>query len=209
MDYSKLPLLYPEGQQEEVSLCCGFVHQKRRETIESILDRISRLERAQGMKVNMLWARMEEKREEAIQCNKRKDLDAAKSHVRLYMQEDQKRKRLIAKRENLVGIYNALQTAYDNAVMAHTINDSNATLESLAAATPNLDDLMDRLRDNLNVVNDENEILAEPIKIEDDDVEMQLNDMIERRDEEEDLKLELPNVPQQKQHQNKKKMLVL
>lgn len=201
MEYAFSPLLGKEDE-EEVSLCCGFVRQKRRkrqETISDLLDRLGELERAENMRANGLWSQMAEKKQEAVKANREGDVDGARSHTRIFMQIKAKRIKMLKKRENLISISDTLGTAYQNAVQAHLISDSNATLESLAAAMPgDLDDLVDRLKDNLQITEEGSERLSEPLVFQNEDVDEELNGMIERRDDEEAMGLELPDAFQPK-----------
>lgn len=199
MKYS--PLLDAQNSESQsLTFCCGLIRQKRHKQelkdthISDILDRLHELERAQTLRENMLWSQYCEKRNEALQAKKQGDLDGARHHTRLCLQLKAKRQRILLKKENLIQISEALQTAHSNAVMAHTIKESNATLEGLMAATPNLDDLMDRLKDNLEMVEEGNQLLSEPV-FNEHDVDEELTAMMEQRNEEESLRLDLPDAP--------------
>jgi hypothetical protein len=211
MEYSSAPLLSSKDEEEEtISLCCGFIHQKRRkpqETVSSVLERLAELDRAQTMKINSLWSHMCEKREEAVRANKQGDVEGAKSHVRIFIQMKEKRAKMFAKHENLLSVSNTIKVAYENAILANTIKESNATLESLAAATPDIHDLMDRLHDNLYIAEETNEILAEPVFTK-EDVEDELKIMIDRRDSVEATLLNLPDVPSKEKKKNQNKQMV-
>lgn len=202
------PLL---DKQETVSMCCGLIHQRRKKqdlkdsNVEDVVDRLAELERAQTQKENQIWSEMCELQNDAVNAKRVGNLEKARYAVKRYLKLKEDQKRLLQKLGNLTSLREMLVHAYSNAVSANLVASSNATLEGLIKAMPeNLDDLMDRLRDNLDVVEEMDQTLAEPVVVvEMDDIDEALNDLISKRDDEEDAKLgPLPSVPQRGEKKN-------
>lgn len=200
------PLL---DKQETVSMCCGLIHQRRKKqdlkdsNVEDVVDRLAELERAQTQKENQIWSEMCELQNDAVNAKRVGNLEKARYAVKRYLKLKEDQKRLLQKLGNLTSLREMLVNAYSNAVSANLVANSNATLEGLIKAMPeNLDDLMDRLRDNLDVVEETNQTLAESV-VEMDDIDTVLDDLISKRDDEEDAKLgPLPSVPQKGEKTN-------
>jgi hypothetical protein len=164
---------------------------KEENSVETLMERLQRRIRAQTLQAEQHRNDQMEHGLRAESCAKKSDRIGA----RHYLAEAQKAGFYydleLKQKSNLQEIHRKLREAVINAETIKHLSAASLTLEQLHKEMPleKLDDIMDSLQDGMIQTNQQSEILS--FRLNDEDVDAELEDLMERKNQE----VLLPNVP--------------
>lgn len=157
-------------------LSCCFPHkaEEEHESVELVLTRLHQLQRAQLSKAAGLLNDVREEELDIMRARQSNDIVGARGHAARILIYKQQRDALMKKCENLQRIASQIGVAKDNLATASLLSSSSMTMAQLVAATPNVLDLMDELRQGMLAVERTGDLLGEEWQPSQHLVEMEL-----------------------------------
>ena len=167
------------------------------QSVQEVVSRLQRRLRAMHMQLAGIRHDDEEATMEARQALKRGDTIRARAHARVALQHRALWTREHAKYENLNQVLITIREAQRNVSVAKLMAESSCTLGQLRdkMGAAEVEDLMDRIRDQAAEVTQDTRVLAEVLDEEDPAIESEMEQLRQRIQEEESADLVLPNVP--------------
>lgn len=185
------------GVSASASVCCGLLsHQKRHvplseQPVSSILSNLQQLKQIRNLKLAQMLHNINEEELKAKQCFANRDELGARHRAGLIVQFRKNREDAYAKYSNLCILYIKLQQAVDNAVMAKLILSASSTLANLVKNTNGLENVLDELREQMYLSDEQSSVLAEPLIVVDLDVEESVEKMRDEMQEREAIEMEM------------------
>ena len=172
-----------------------------RRTVEETLDWLRRLVRARTLQIEAQRVRINQEQLQAEQCAARNDRIGTGHHIVQKRKLQERYAQELATLANIKDIVAEIERAAANVELARNLEASAVTMEQLQEQMPNVETIMDRISDNVLVVQEQSVELGRTTNEED------VDDEVEHL-----LEVTLPCVPRHSlrhQPQLEKKLVVL